>query len=463
MDEQDLCLHSIAGLGRLFRKRALSPVEATSAALERLRRLDGQLNSFITVLEGSALTQARQAEDELGRGIDRGPLHGVPISLKDLIDTAGVPTTAASRHWRDRVPIQTATVAQRLEEAGAVLLGKCNLLEFAYGIVHPDFGQTNNPWDRARTSGGSSGGSAASIAAGIGWGSIGSDTGGSIRIPASYCGVVGLKPTYGLVSLHGVCDLSPSLDHAGPIARSVSDIASLLQIIAGHDPADPRSLDAPLPDYTAALEHNIRGLRVGVVQEHMGRLHPGVADVTMAALRELERLGMQLCEVSLPELAGADQALLALVMPEASLVHTDGLRQRPGDYAELTRAQLEQGTQIPAVDYLRAQAYQRNLRAAMLTALRGVDLLASPTVAWEASAEDPPVGDPEGADEALRTGPYNITGLPAISIPCGFGPAGLPLGLQLAAAPLAEGLLLRAAHHYEQQAGWAQRHPPMAW
>jgi aspartyl-tRNA(Asn)/glutamyl-tRNA(Gln) amidotransferase subunit A len=461
MDDQDLCFLSIADLGQRFRSRALSPVEATRAALARLRRLDGRLNSFITVLEEGALAQARAAEEELGCGRDRGPLHGVPISLKDLIDTAGVATTAASRLWRNRVPAESATLAARLEAAGAVLLGKCNLLEFAYGIVHPDFGQCNNPWDTARTSGGSSGGSAAAVAAGIGWGSIGSDTGGSIRIPAAYCGAVGLKPTYGLISLRGLCPLSPSLDHAGPLARSAADIAALLQVVAGHDPADPHSLNVAIPDYTAGLTGEVRGLWVGLVTEHMQRLRPGVAEATMAALRQLEGLGMRLREISLPELAGADEALLNLVMPEASHIHAAWLRERPGDYAALTRAQLEQGERIPAVDYLRAQAYRRELRAAMLAALGEVDILASPTVAWEAPAEDPPVGDPEGADEALRTGPYNLTGLPAISLPCGFGPAGLPLGLQLAAAPLAEPLLLRAAQAYEGRAGWAARRPPL--
>lgn len=461
MTEQELCYLDIRTLGQRYRARTLSPVEVTRATLDRIARLDSRLNSFITVLEEDAIAQARQAEREIQHGHDRGPLHGVPVSLKDLIDTAGVRTTAGSRLWRDRVPTSTATVAQRLEAAGAVLLGKCNLLEFAYGIVHPDFGQCNNPWDVGRTSGGSSSGSAASVAAGMGWGSIGTDTGGSIRIPASYCGVVGLKPTYGRVSVHGVCPLSTSLDHVGPLTRTVADAAALLQVIAGHDPRDPASLPDPVPDYVSALHGDVRGLRLGIITEHMSNVPPAIADAVSAAARELERAGMRVQEVSLPGLAAADEALLTLIMPEATLVHEAWLRDHADDYAPLTREQLEQGAHISAVDYLRAQAFRRQLRGDFLTALEQVDVLLSPTVPWEAPAEDPPVGEGEGADEARRTGPYNITGLPALSLPCGFGADGLPIGLQLAAAPLAEPLLLRVAHAYEQRAGWSEQHPAL--
>src|SRR3954464_5015214 len=283
MDEQALCYTDIATLGRLYRARVISPTEVTRAVLDRIRRLDRRLNSFITVLEQPALDQARKAETELASGHDRGPLHGVPVSLKDLIDTAGTRTTAASRLWRDRVPATSATVAQRLEQAGAVLIGKCNLLEFAYGIVHPDYGQCNNPWNTQRTSGGSSSGSAASVAAGMGWGSVGTDTGGSIRIPAAYCGVVGFKPTYGRVSLHGICPLAVSLDHAGPLARTVADAAILFAALAGYDSLDPLSLPDPVADDVAAITDDVRGLRLGVVAEHLGAdLHPGVAEATWA-------------------------------------------------------------------------------------------------------------------------------------------------------------------------------------
>lgn len=343
MYDEELCYTDMHTLGQRYRDRTLSPVDVTRATLDLIKRLDPQLNSFITVLHDAAIAQAQQAEQELRHGHDRGPLHGIPVSLKDLIDTAGVRTTAGSQLWRERVPTTTATVAQRLAAAGAVLLGKCNLLEFAYGIVHPDYGQCNNPWDVGRTSGGSSSGSAASVAAGMGWGSVGTDTGGSIRIPASYCGVVGLKPTYGRVSVHGVCPLSASLDHVGPLARTVADAAALLQVIAGHDPRDPTSLHDPVPDYVTALHGDVRGLRLGIVTEHMADLPPVIADATWAAARELERAGMRVQEVSIPALASADEALLALIMPEATLVHQAWLREHADDYAPLTRALLEQG------------------------------------------------------------------------------------------------------------------------
>jgi len=294
----------------------------------------------------------------------------------------------------------------------------------------------------------------------MGWGSVGTDTGGSIRIPAAYCGVVGLKPTYGRVSLHGICPLSVSLDHAGPLARTVADAAILFAALAGYDPLDPHSLAESATDETVAVTDDLRGLRLGIVAEHMGAdLQPGVAEATWAAVRVLEQAGMHVREIQIASLAAADDALLAAIMPEATLVHADWLRDHPTAYAALTRAQLEQGSQIAAVDYLRAQAYRQQLRADMLGALREVDVLISPTVAWEAPVEDPPVGQGQGADEARRTGPYNLTGLPAISVPCGFGSQGLPLGLQIAAAPLAERRLLQVAHTYEQRAGWFRQHP----
>jgi aspartyl-tRNA(Asn)/glutamyl-tRNA(Gln) amidotransferase subunit A len=463
MDKRELCYLDIACLGRLYRSGEVSPVEATQAVLERIHALDERLNAFITVLDEPALACARQAEAELHAGKDRGPLHGVPVSLKDLIDTAGVRTTCASPIRRNYLPERSATAARRLEEAGAVLVGKCNLLEFAYGIVHPDFGQCNNPWDPTRTAGGSSSGSCASVAAGMGYGSLGTDTGGSIRIPAAYCGVVGFKPTYGRVSRQGVFPLAWSLDHVGTLTRTVEDAAILLGSVAGIDPLDPTCSPAPVPDYRAGLNGEVRGLHLGVLEEHMNGadLRPGVAEAAWAAVAELEKAGMVIKKIQLPSLASADLALLLAILPEGTLVHEEWLRQRPQDYAEMTRQQLETGALIPAVDYLRAQQYRARLLGECLAAFQEVDVLVSPTVAWEAPQEDPSMAGGDGATEARRTGPFNLTGLPALSLPCGFGPAGLPLGLQITGSPYAEEMVLRVAHAYEQSAGWFERHPTL--
>jgi aspartyl-tRNA(Asn)/glutamyl-tRNA(Gln) amidotransferase subunit A len=463
MEPREICYLSIAELGRLYRSGELSPVEATRAVLERIHHLDSKLNAFITVLDEQAIAQARQAEAELRAGQDRSPLHGVPISLKDLIDTAGIRTTAASRIWRDRVPDQSATIARRLEQAGTVLLGKCNLLEFAYGIVHPDYGQCNNPWDPERTAGGSSSGSASSVAAGMGWGSIGTDTGGSIRIPASYCGVVGLKPTYGRVSRQGIFPLSWSLDHVGTLARTVEDTAILLEAIAGQDPLDATSSNAPVPAYRTVLTGDVLGLRLGVLEQHMtgADLHPGVAEAVWAAVAELEKAGMLARNIRLPSLEQADSALLLAILPEGTLVHEAWLRERPQDYAEMTRQQLEMGALLPAVDYLRAQQYRSRLMGELQAAFQEVDVLVNPTVAWEALKEDPTVAAGEGSTEARRTGPFNLTGLPALSLPCGVGKDGLPLGLQVIGAPFAEPMILRVAFAYEQCTSWHERHPAL--
>ena len=461
MNTAELSYLSIPALGRLYRTKELSPVEATFAVLDRIEKNDRRLNAFISVLKEPALVQARQAEQDFMHGIDRGPLQGVPFSLKDIFDTGGIRTTAGSAQWANRVPGQTATSARRLLEAGGVLIGKCNLLEFAYGIVHPDFGQCNNPWDLQRTSGGSSGGSASSLAAGMGWGSLGTDTGGSIRIPASYCGVVGLKPTYGRVSRHGVFPLSWSLDHVGTLARSVEDTAILLEIIAGYDALDSSSAREPVPAYRSGLNGTIEGVRVGVLEQHLDHpdLHPGVSETTWQAIKVLEDLGATLVPLQIPSLDLADPALLVAILPEATVVHEQMLREHPDKYSEGTRQQLELGALLPAVDYVRAQQFRTRLLAEFMQVFEDADVIVSPTVAFEAPAEDPLVAAGQGSDEARRTGPYNLTGLPAISVPCGFGPDGLPLGLQIAGAPFAEDTILKVAYAYEQQAGWFQSHP----
>jgi aspartyl-tRNA(Asn)/glutamyl-tRNA(Gln) amidotransferase subunit A len=410
---------SIAALGAAYRNGSISPVEVVRGLLDRIARLDPTLNGFITVLEAESLAQAESAARELKAGRDRGPLHGVPVAIKDLIDMAGVPTTFASRAGSPRQGKADAALVRNLRQAGAIILGKTNLLEYAYGAVHPDFGQTNNPWDPRRTSGGSSGGSAAAAAAGLCFAAVGTDTGGSIRIPASYCGVAGLKPSFGRVSLEGVQALSPSLDHAGPIARTCADAASLLEGMTGTRLQVPRA--------------QLAGLRVGIMH------HPGADKFLQTevqahfdqVIRNLERAGTHVRPIKVPDLELARDALIAIIEPEASLIHRDLLRTEPAGFSGITRAQLEAGFAISAVDYLNAFKVRERLTAEFQHAFESVDAILSPSVPWVAPAEDPPVGGEEGAGEMMYSGVYNLVGLPALSVPCGMSAEGLPSGLQI--------------------------------
>ncbi len=444
----DPLTRSIAEIGAMYRAGSLSPVELTRRCLDRIEALNPVLNAFITVTAIEALKAASTAERELRGGQDRGPLHGIPIALKDLIDTAGVRTTCASSIRRDHVPAQDAALVTRLKASGAVSLGKTNLLEFAYGIVHPEYGQTNNPWDATRTSGGSSGGSAAAVAAGMCFAAVGTDTGGSIRIPASYCGLAGLKPTYGRVPLQGVFPLSWSLDHAGPIARSSQDARLLLEAMLGESVVERPSL---------------RGLRFGVIQHDGAELQPEVVSAFDHACNALETAGARRVPVAIRDLELADAALLNVLLPEASVVHQPWLATRGQDYAPLTRTQIELGFAIPAVVHIRAQQYRRHLTRQFLNAFQLVDVLLSPSVHWEAPHEDPVfAADDAGALEARRSGPHNLTGLPALSINCGYGAHGLPLGLQILAPSHRDGLALAVGTALEGLLPESQQLSPMA-
>ena len=427
--KNDPLMQSITETARLYRSGALSPVEITELTLSRIELLDPGLNAFITVMADSARQQAGRAERELGSGLDRGPLHGIPVALKDLIDVQGTPTTCGSRIRAQDYPIRTAPLARRLEAAGVVLIGKTNMLEFAYGVPHPDYGQTNNPHDLGRTAGGSSGGSAAAVAAGLCFAAVGTDTGGSIRIPAAYCGVAGLKPTYGLVDLDGVFPLSWSLDHAGPLARSSEDARLLLEGLTGTAVRWSGSLDT---------------LRVGVLRSHAEgtEMQPEVAEVFEATCQALQAAGARFSDVQVPELEWADEALMNVLLPEASAAHRDWLHERPGDYAPQTRTQLELGFMLPAVSYIRAQQYRRRLVQRFLAVFEHVDALISPTVAWVAPAEDPVIAGDEGAAEARRSGPHNLTGFPALSVRAGVGAARLPVGVQIITPPGQDALAL---------------------
>jgi aspartyl-tRNA(Asn)/glutamyl-tRNA(Gln) amidotransferase subunit A len=464
MPTTDLAHLSLAEAAALVAARQVSPVELTRTMLDRIASLDGTLHAFLTVTGEIALEQARAAEAAIVRGGVRSPVHGIPLAYKDLFATRGVRTTAASRLLADWTPDADATAVARLHAAGAVMVGKLMMNEFAFGV--PERGaygeHARNPWDPARTPGGSSSGSGAAVAAGLCYGALGSDTGGSIRGPAALCGIVGLKPTYGRVSRAGVVPLAWSLDHAGPMARTVEDCAILLQIIAGHDPADPASADEPVPDYRAALRTELRGLRAGVPR---GFFFDGVDDEVAArveeALRVLEALGAAVVEVELPEAHLAPLNVIIL-LSEAYTYHAADERGRGDLYPPRLRSRIQNGALFFAHEYLNAQRGRELMRRAFVRALQAVDVLVTPTVSHPAGALDELLDAVEPPVRPMLTAPFNLTGLPAISVPCGFTAAGLPVGLQIAGRAFDEATVLAVAHAYERAAGWHRRRPPLA-
>jgi aspartyl-tRNA(Asn)/glutamyl-tRNA(Gln) amidotransferase subunit A len=468
METSELCYTSLRGLATLIQRQEVSPVEATRAVIDRVEKFDRQLNSFITLLRDDALVQARAVEQEIRDGRYRGPLHGIPIAVKDLYYTKGTRTTAGSKILSDFIPAYDATAIARLREAGAILIGKLNMHEFARGATNASslIGACKNPWDTLRVPGGSSGGSAAALAAGLCFGALGTDTGGSIRIPAALCGIVGLKPTYGRVSRYGVFPLSWSLDHVGPMARTVTDAALMLQVIAGHDRRDHTTRTAVVPDYGAALTGDIQGARLGIPQEfYFEQLDPAVGDSVRAAILTLERAGAQVEEVSLPltKYAAAVGRLISLT--ESAEIHEKFLKTCAADYTPDVRAGFLTGQLILGKHYLRAQRLRSLIRHEMAEALRRIDVLVTPTVPIPA----PQIGQTTGtigqettdviAALSRLTRPANLTGFPAISVPCGFTPEGLPIGLQLTGRPFAESTVLQLAYAYEQETDWHQRRP----
>lgn len=450
----------------LLRRRAVSPVELTQACLARIERLNPVVNAFITVTAEQALQQARAAESEIERGHWRGPLHGLPLALKDLIDTAGIRTTAASAVFADRIPGEDAEVVRRLKAAGAVLLGKLNLHEFAFGgsSVPSHYGAVRNPWHPDRIAGGSSGGSAAAVAAGLCFGALGTDTAASVRHPAAYCGVSGLKPTYGRVSTRGVVPLSWSLDHVGPLCRSALDAAALLEAIAGFDPLEPTSADWPVERYTQAALASTAAWRLGVVRRpYFEQLDPDIEAAVGAAIERLASVVAGVREVELPY----STVLLTVLPAEAYAFHRHELSRGPGRYQPMTRQRLQRAAHIGAADYVEARRELERLRWHADEAFGDVDLLLTPTTAIApidiASGHlDPPL-PPQGTPLEFRnTQMFDVLGLPAISVPCGFTRDGLPIGLQIAGPRFAESRVLALAHAYQQVTDWHTRAPPLA-
>ena len=453
---------SIRQVSELLRAGSVSPVELTEDCLARIKKLNPRLNAFITVTGELARAQARQAEAEIRRGDWRGPLHGVPLALKDLIDTEGVRTTAASSRFKDRIPAEDAEVVRRLKAAGAVLLGKQNLHEFAYGgsSMVSYFGEVRNAWNPEYIVGGSSGGSATAVAAGLGYGAIGTDTAGSIREPAALCGVVGLKPTYGRVSARGVIPLSISLDHVGPIARTVEDAAFILQAIAGFDAGDKASVDVPVEDYAALLEKKLKPLRIGVPRKFFFEdLDPDIVSATNHALSGLATLGAELRDIELP--VPTDRTLQ---IAEAFVFHAEFIARSPELYQPETLRRIRTGANVSPETLLACRRELERERHDIVAILADVDLLVTPTTPVPAPLiaelkQNPDLLRPRELLLLRNTRPINVWGLPAISIPCGFTPAGLPIGLQIIGPHWGEAKVLQLAHAYEQATAWHKREP----
>ena len=457
---------SIRDVSELVRRRRVSPVELTNACLAQIEKLNPTLNAFITVTRESALAEARAAEAEMQRGRWRGPLHGVPIALKDLFDTAGVRTTAGSAVFKDRIPTEDAEVVRRLKAAGAVVLGKTNMHEFAFGgsSLVTYFGGVHNPWERAHIAGGSSGGSAAAVAGRLCYAALGSDTAGSIRQPAAYCGIVGLKPTYGLVSTRGVIPLSWSLDHVGPLARTVGDTALMLQVIAGYDPEDIASTPMKVPDYTAALRTPAARLRLGVAREFFFEsLDPEIEGAMNQALAVLEKLTAGIKDVAIS--ASTQEQLRSTVrLAEAYAYHAKMMTTSPEQYQPETLARLRPGANVDTVTYIQARRELAHTRRTIGQIFQTVDALVTPTSPILPPAIAEFTGDRNGSSDFVirnirNTSPFDVYGWPTISVPCGFSASGLPIGLQISGALGQDAIVLQLAHAYEQATDWHTRRP----
>lgn len=456
----ELAYASIRTINARFRDRSLSPVELTSALLRRIERHDSQTQAFVTLAPELALAAARRAEQQFFKGDATGPLLGIPVGYKDLIATKGVPTTAGSALLADWMPDADASCVARLQAAGSVMIGKLITHEFAFGVQFPGhrFPGAKNPWNLDHTPGGSSSGSGAALAAGMVVGALGTDTGGSIRSPASSCGITGLKPTYGRVSRAGVLPLSWSLDHVGPMARSAEDCAYLLQSIAGPDERDKTSSYSPTPDYVAALGGQSLGVRIGIPQDFFfDDVQPEVANAFDTAIHELVRLGASIHSVDIPS-ARATPIFLVILLCEAFAYHEENLRRRPELYGDVLREKLQTGALFTGSEYVQAQRLRERMRLETLDVFRNVDIIATPTTPSAA----PPFSvilNPDFPFPRTNMAPFNLSGVPALALPSGFSTANLPLSLQLAGRPFEEDLLLRVGHAYQQVTDWHLRRP----
>ncbi|MRX73951.1 Asp-tRNA(Asn)/Glu-tRNA(Gln) amidotransferase subunit GatA [Bacillus lacus] len=448
-------------LAPLLKSKQLSPVELMRDVLKRIKEADSTVNAYITILGEHALAEAKHTENQIQKGYYKGPLHGIPLGVKDNYYTKGIPTTAGSKILKDFVPTYNATSVDKLLQAGAIMTGKLNMHEFGGGLTNtnPFYGNVRNPWNPNHIPGGSSGGSGAALAAGMAVIATGSDTFGSIRVPAAMCGVYGLKPTYGLISSYGIAPLAWSLDHPGPMARSVADLALMLNVMTGYDPKSPETLCVPVPDYTENLHRGIRGRKIGIPAFYLKGLDDEVHRLFSQAVRKLEELGAHVTEVSIPEIELAAFTGYVVTTGEAASYHYEDLQNRPEDFAADVRAFFTAGTVIPAPYYIRSQQARRALIKAFKKVFEEVDILAAPTI---------PIISPPFEENFVSqnlsiiercmpfTAPPAAAGLPTLAVPIGFSSAGLPSGMQLIASHLDEKLLLQAGYAWEQTGplGW---------
>ena len=471
MDKKELPFLTASQLSNLIETKEISPVEATEAYLDRIEEVDPKLNSYITITGEQAFESARQAEQEIAAGKHRGPLHGVPMAVKDQFNTAGVLTTGGSRILKDNVPSEDATVIAKLKEAGAVMLGKLNMSEFAMAEIynHP-YGTPRNPWDLERNPGTSSSGSGAATAAFLCSTSLGEDTGGSIRGPANFSGLVGLRPTHGRVSRYGVLGGSWSMDTVGPISRSVEDAAITIQAIAGYDTKDTYSWDVPVPDYRSALTGDIQGIKMGVIQERMDspNLDPEFRETVAKAISVLGELGASSEDVSIPLAPNAGALTMSILSVEWANLHRPLFEPNFDELDHNNKIRFLTGSIIPAQAYYKAQKLRAVLRQQILDALEKVDVLVLPTGPVTAPLVEsvPGIESKEHSLTGLAgrisfTGPFNLAGTPAISVPCGFSAAGMPMGLQIVGKPFDEETVLRVAHAYEQNTDWHNCRAPI--
>jgi len=467
IQQSDLTYKSVAELAPLIKSGKLSPVELVQTSLDRISQLEPQLNAFLEVWDEAAVESAKVARDEIAAGRYLGAMHGIPVGIKDLIDVAGTRTTGGSKVLAENMAHSDATVVTKLKASGAVLMGKLNLVEFAFGTtgLNPHTADVKNPWDNARITAGSSSGSGAAVASGMIPTALGTDTGGSIRMPAALCGIAGLKPTYGRVSRAGVLDLSWSMDHVGPMTRTTEDCALLMNVLAGYDPNDPASSKEPLQDFTSDLNRGLDGLRIGIPSHYFfdDFVDQEIKHSVRAAIDLLVANGAEIVELSMPWVGKGRPINFGVILPESVSIHEKMIAENADLYSPAVRKRIQSGFNVSAIEYVRAQRARQWFNHQMEESMKQVDVLITPSIPIQTPTIadcTPSPGNPgAGSELPMFTGVFDVTGQPSHSIPCGFTQNGMPIGMMITGHPFDESTVLRVGHAYEKLTNWHQRPP----